>query len=119
VLRQSGLYELLDKVRNPPPQANILQQPVRGAVPHMWGGQFHMLPQDFQFPSGGILTAFQAWCTADVAKGYPPLRQITPTDMPTNNMKKRLSDYRYLMNTMEQHLKVNGGWIEQPTLQVT
>lgn len=60
---------------------------------HMWGGLFHAVPEDFELPSGGLLSAFQAFMCANAELKYPPLRQLRSSDLSTANKKKRFSDY--------------------------
>jgi hypothetical protein len=73
------------------------------------------------------------WFLGDGVHHYPPLRLLEPTDMPSTNEKKRLSDLKVvcifslalflshstipkaLMRMMEDSVKANGRWFERPT----
>lgn len=82
-----------------------------------WGGSAHLVPEDFVFPAGGLLQAFQAWCIGDPAKGYPPLRSLSVADMSTKNNRKRLCDFKLIMSKLEDISKSSGVWIENPSPQ--
>ncbi len=77
----------------------------------MWDGSFHLVPQDFQFPSGDVQTAWQYWCCGDPSRYYAPYRLLKPTDMSTPNLRKRLSDYRFPMGKLEEKLVEQSRWI--------
>jgi len=83
---------------------------------HMWGGRFHLVPQDFSLPDGSALLAWQQYLCGDPARGYPPIRVIPPEDMPSSNLRKRLSDFKFLMRTLEEHVKAADRWIDRPTI---
>lgn len=83
-----------------------------------WGGKFHRIPEDFEFPDGSINMAWINWCLKNTSKGYPPLRKITPEDFGNQKCKrKRLSDFRFLMNILQNELVSNNLWIEDPTIE--
>jgi hypothetical protein len=100
------------RLRVPPSQ---LPPPDHGMF--MWGGRFHLVPEDFAFPHGGSLLAFQHYCRGDDAKGYPPYRRLQPLDMSSKNLRRRLSDFKFLMGMMEMELMAKSNWIESPTLE--
>jgi hypothetical protein len=83
---------------------------------HIWGGRFHLVPQDFSLPDGSALLAWQQYLCGDPARGYPPIRVIPPEDMPSSNLRKRLSDFKFLMRTLEEHVKAADRWIDRPTI---
>jgi len=82
---------------------------------YMWKGMFHRVPDTFQFPQGCILTSWKLYCCGDKSKNYPPLRYLEPSDMPTNNMRKRLSDFKFIMRQIETHIRQKQKWIEAPS----
>ncbi len=82
-----------------------------GHQAYMWDGSFHLVPQDFQFPSGDVQTAWQYWCCGDPSRNYVPYRLLKPNDMSTPNLRKRLSDYRFLMGKLEEKLVEQSRWI--------
>jgi len=65
-------------------------------------GTKHPVPQSFALPKGTVLTAWVQYCCGDPAVQYPPLRSLLPTDMPTNAIRKRFSDFKWLMRKIEQ-----------------
>lgn len=83
-----------------------------------WEDSFHRLPEDFSFTNGGILTAWQSWCCSDSIKKIPPLRTTGPRDhSKKNGMRKRSSDYRFLMAYIEQEVKQKGAWKDNPSIE--
>lgn len=76
----------------------------------LWKGSFHAVPEDFEFPRGGVLQAWQFWCCGHDENRWPPLRTLVPHDMSTRNKKKRLCDFRFLMNEIESEANQQGNW---------
>jgi hypothetical protein len=83
---------------------------------HHWGGLLRPVPDTFTFPVCSALAAFQLYCSGNAELQYPPLRILTPADMPTRDSRKRLSDYRFLMRKLEGRLRRDGAWVPEPTL---
>jgi hypothetical protein len=84
---------------------------------YFWGGKLHKFPEDFDFPNGGVLEAWQWWIAGNVAKNYRPLKELEPMDCSTRNKRKRLSDYKFLMNRLEARAKGDNFWIEDKTIE--
>ena len=84
---------------------------------HMWGGKFHLVPEDFSFPDASTLLAWQYWVCGDREKELPPLRSLSPDDMSSKNMRKRLSDFKFLMQIIEEKIKEIGEWKDNVTVQ--
>ena len=82
---------------NNAPHAGLQFQPI-----HCWGGKMHYFPEDFKFPNGGLLEAWRYWCVGDQTKNYPPLKRLTPDELSTKNLKKRLCGFKFLMNKIEE-----------------
>jgi hypothetical protein len=74
----------VEEVEIPAPQA------------YLWGGRFHAVPEDFVIPNVSLIHIIQSWYF-----GHPPLKTLAFDDMPNKNMRKRLSDIRFLISTME------------------
>ncbi|KAF1785226.1 hypothetical protein GQ600_11666 [Phytophthora cactorum] len=55
---------------------------------HFWGGKFHFLPANFEFPSADPLTAWML-CTL----GYPPLHRVTSRDPSSRHKASTLSEW--------------------------
>jgi hypothetical protein len=83
---------------------------------YVWNDKPHLFPEDFSFPDGSTLLAWQEWCCGNAMKGYPPLRQLTSSDLTSRKKKKQLSDFRFLMGTIEDEVKRLGQWVDHPTL---
>jgi hypothetical protein len=94
-------------------------------VPHLYGGTFHWLPQDWRFPSVGVLMLWQTWLLGDTVQNVPPLRMLSANDvahldaLPLEQgtrrrpARKTLSDIRYLMNYVESKVQEAGQWTEE------
>ena len=70
--------------------------------PYMWGGKFHFFPENFHLPRGSVLEAWRNWCMGNERLGYPPFKTLRPDDFSDSNGRKRLSDYWFVMNKIEQ-----------------
>lgn len=102
---------------------NVVNQQKDGAEPvqgppqlFMWGDGMHIVPENFTFPKGNVRTAWQAYCCGNQGEGYPALRTLKSVDLSNVNAKKRLSDFRFLMNIIEEKVKEAGRWVAVPTL---
>lgn len=80
-------------------------------------GRFRRVPADFVFSSGTPRHVFLLWYHGNPRQGVPPYRQLEPIDLVSSNQKKRLSDLRFLMGRMEEHLRSEGKYLENHTLQ--
>jgi hypothetical protein len=74
---------------------------------HMWGGRFHAVPEDFELPSGGLLSAFQSFMCPNAELNYPPLHQLQGSDMSTANKKKCFSDYNVCCELIVKKVSVH------------
>jgi hypothetical protein len=95
------------RVEPPPP---LIQR--RALQLHMWGGKLHRVPQDFQFADGTVAALWNLWWLGDLVNGYPPLRMLESSDMSSSNLKKRLSELKGLMQTLERTAKEKGVYFE-------
>ena len=84
---------------------------------YVWGDKSHNLPQDFKFPSGGPLVAWQHYCCGNPAQGHPPLRLVVPSDIAQPNVRKQLSDYKFLMKMIEARVRAAGKWIAPASME--
>ena len=69
-----------------------------------WQGRENRVPEDFSFPAGGLLMAWQHFLCGDPVKGYPPFRYLQASDMSNRNLGRRLSDYLFIMNLLRSYL---------------
>lgn len=72
---------------------------------YMWDGMLHLVPQDFEFPSVTVRQAFILWACGNQEKRLPAFRFLAPRDMPSINMRKRLSDFSAIMRPLENAAK--------------
>jgi len=82
-------------------------------------GTHHRVPEDFTFPKVSTRIAWQHWMCGNTTQGYPPYRHLTPDDMSTPVMRKRLSDFSCIMRAVEDAVRShrNGElWIEMPSV---
>jgi len=99
ILDEAGVYKAVEAMRKPPHTAASVLEPLKPSpsLPaYMWAGKFHLVPENFAFPNGSTLAAWQSYMAGDSSKGYPPLRKLSPLDMPSKNMRKRLSDFKFI-----------------------
>lgn len=86
---------------------------------YLWDdGHFHRLPKDFRFTEGGLLQAWLMWCCGNPSMEIPPLRITEPVDYNGSNMRKRYSDYKYLMNFIEHEAKKSGQWSNNLNIEI-
>jgi hypothetical protein len=84
---------------------------------HFWGGSYHLLPEDFDFPAVSVRDAWQLWLIGDQNENrkYPSFRRITPKDLSTLNKRKRLCDFKYLMRIIERRAEALNLDIRRPS----
>jgi hypothetical protein len=75
------------------------------------------LPQDWRFPSVGVLMLWQTWLLGDTVQNVPPLHMLSANDVAhldalpleqrtrRRHARKTLSDVRYLMNYVESKVR--------------
>ena len=114
ILSQAGVYDAVKALRGSSlPAANSSGSSSEAAATgtaYLWGGSFHLVPEDFSFPVGSALVAWQHYVCGNSSKGYPPLRRLTPSDMSTKDKKKRLSDYKFIMERIRGKVEHDGNW---------
>ena len=116
-VEEGGIMRGVEAIENPhAPQPEITNAPQTTAL-YTWGGKLHLFPESFQFPTGSVLEAWQYWCVGDESRGYPPLKKMAPDDLATKNLRKRLCDYKFLMNKIEVRASELGLSIVSPTEQ--
>jgi len=70
-------------------------------------GRLSSFPPDFDLPSCTVSEGWHLWLAGNPAKGWPPLRFLTPSDFPSgSSSRKRLSDWKYLMTDLAASLEV-------------
>jgi len=103
-LEDAGVMRIVRNIENPPAPAAVSgSTAVRDTTPvYCWGGKLHNFPEEFTFPKCGVLEAWRYWCVGDELRGYPPLKTLTPEELSTKNLRKRLSDFKFVMNKIEE-----------------
>ena len=79
-------------------------------------GRLHIFPFDFTLPAGPSSIAWQYWLCGDRSRGYPPLRLLRPVDLPSARIRKRRSEYAFLMGALETRARQLPIWKETPTV---
>jgi len=65
-------------------------------------------PPDFELPQVGPLTAWRLLLLGDKNRGLPPFRLLNPKDFPgKRNLRKRISDWKFLYNTIVAKVDVD------------
>ncbi|KAG7339873.1 hypothetical protein IV203_024923 [Nitzschia inconspicua] len=125
-LENSALYQLVLTLKNSPTPGIQQEETLTGDAAvtttslwgsHIWGGRLHHVPQDFAFPNSCSQIAWQYWMCGDRQKWYPPLRNLSRDDMPSTNMRNRLSDLRNLMQLVEKRAEEQRKWIANPSIE--
>ena len=75
--------------------------------PFYWKGSFHFVSEDFELPTGGLLQAFQKWIFGSTERNIHALKRLKPIDLSTTNQRKRLCDYRFVMQNVESYCSNN------------
>jgi hypothetical protein len=106
-LEEAGVMRVVRQMETPSSSTLVreLAQPnssLRAYTQYMWGGKFHSFPEGFCLPKCSILEAWRLWCLGDERLNYPPFRSLRPDDFSLKNARKRLSDYKFVMNKLEQ-----------------
>ena len=83
---------------------------------YFWGGRFHLFPQDIELPKGSVAQAWQLWCCGDSERMCPPFKSLHPSELKSSNAKKRLSEYKFLMNLIENRAISLGIFKAKPTI---
>jgi hypothetical protein len=81
-----------------------------------WGGKLNRLPRDYELPSGSVRVAFQQWMLNDTERNICRLRSCSPLDFDDPKKKKRFSDLKYLMESIETFCQDNDIWVSNPSL---
>ncbi|KAF0703640.1 hypothetical protein AaE_015287 [Aphanomyces astaci] len=74
---------------------------VRGGTVFEWGGQFRRLPEDFEFPSVNVSTAWRLWWLGN--GNIFPFSKILPFDLSTRKKRDKLSEWKVLMTRLHDY----------------
>jgi hypothetical protein len=117
VLHENGVIDMVTQLQTyceAVQRASPEVQPNTNQV-FCYQNRLHVLPENFRWPKGTVLTAWQYWCLGSEEDGYPPLRKISSSDITTIGAKRRFSDFVFLNRKIEDFVKSNGKWVENPT----
>ena len=82
-----------------------------------WNGRYRQIPEDFEFPKGGVAIIFQAWFFPNERLKYPSLKRLQLVDFDVNTSKrKRLSGLQKLIKIIQDKLIATDHWIANPTV---
>ena len=118
--KEVGIDDLVHRSRNPCQEGRVTvpnASNIRERLAHYWGGRFRRLPEDFSFLDITARQLWLLWVCGDETRNIRPLRFVDHFDVSTLNMKKRLSDARFLMNKVVERAKLLGKWKEKYTQQ--
>jgi hypothetical protein len=73
----------------------------------MWGGSFHKVPQDFEFPSVNLFVGWKLWWEGHPHLGVPPFRELSNHDVGELRKRRTLSDWKTVFSHFEEWLKQN------------
>ena len=76
---------------------------------HHWGGLLHKIPENFEFPSVNIYTAWQLWWRGNLAKSTIPYKNIKSVDLATRKQRNVLYDWTYIMTKMYEYYRQKSG----------
>ena len=109
-LEKSGVMKLVRNIENPSHsiERTATDSHLRALPVYTWGGKLLYFPEDFGFPKGSILEAWRYWCMGNESKGYPPLKRLTPDELSNMNLRKRLSDFKFLTTKIEKRTEELG-----------
>ena len=86
------------------------------SILHCWGGRFRRVPTDFVFPKCHVSRIWSLWWLGNKERNIPPYRFLQPSDMPNKNLRKRLSDVKFLMTSIEDLAREKGLLNQEPTV---
>jgi hypothetical protein len=72
---------------------------------HNRGGAMHLFPEGVKLPTGTPEQAWMHWCCGNSVKNLPSFRMMLPIDLGSGNLRKRLSDLKFLMSKIERAAK--------------
>ena len=61
----------------------------------------HEFPEHVSLPTGTVEQAWLYWCCGDPLQQIPPFRRLKPSNIQNTNMRKRLSDFRFVMERID------------------
>ncbi|EGZ29152.1 hypothetical protein PHYSODRAFT_471963 [Phytophthora sojae] len=76
---------------------------------YSWGGKFHRLPKEFEFPSIDPLGAWIFWWFGDARRGYPPYKAISSDDLDTPKKKATLAEWSIMMRHISNAVEAQTG----------
>ena len=82
-----------------------------------WGGKPNrLLPESWRIPKTGVRDAWLAYIVGQPAQGIPPLRSVSAEHVSDPGTRKRYSDFKRLMETIEDRVRKDGRWSDLCTV---
>jgi virulence-associated protein VapD len=118
-LSEAGINEAVQAIREPRRVADVELRPaVAEPGRFKWGGRSNqVVPESFSFPDEGVEIMWQMWCIGNPINGYPAFKILKPDDLPSKNLRKRLSDLRYLMGRLRDKATEKGLNLDIQTIE--
>lgn len=108
VLEKAGIIQIIKRF-DEPTQPESKEKEISNfsdSQLYLWNGAFHCLPEDYKLPIVTCRNAWSLWCCGDPSKNIPPLRFIKPADLKEVKERKRLSDFKFVMQRIEENLEI-------------
>lgn len=99
-MRDEGFVDILESRRGSPILRS--EEGERQNMLYYWRGRYSHVPEDFTFPKGSTLIAWQIWCCGDSGRKIIPFSKLNVLDMPSKDTRKRLSDMKFLCNFIQK-----------------
>ena len=102
VLEESGISrdqkELLKRRRT---ETGSQNDPENSTTLFTLNGRLTAVPADFMLPECALKEAYVLWHTGCAANQWPKFKLITGKDIDDKSMRKRLGEFRFVMNRLE------------------
>ena len=82
-----------------------------------WGGKSNrLLPESWRILKTGVRDAWLAYIVGQPAQGIPPLRSVSAEHVSDPKTRKRYSDFKRLVQTIEDRVQKDGRWSDLCTV---
>jgi hypothetical protein len=102
-LEEAGVMRVVRGIESPS---------VAESIPSVNSTVAQRFPIDVKLPVGSVSIAWQYWCCGNASQFYPPLSNLKPSDIQDSKVRKRLSDYRFLMSKIQRRAVELNIWVE-------
>ena len=121
---RQAVFSVQPLLASPAPVATLPSSDTATKLITWPSGGLHRVREDFELPKGDPFTAWQWHCLGNASQSIPPLRHLESSDLSTPNKKRRLTDFRFLMQKLESRASElpqwkpyvqDGRWVKQPS----